>query len=79
MSRLPLATTAPVGPPAPLLDRFGRVHTDLRVSLGLRGNAPAHAALEAAWRDTIAGRGPGHAIDSPDSRRPERPMSAIGG
>ena len=37
------------------------------------------AAVEAAWRACIAGKGPGHAINSAGFRRPERPMSAIGG
>jgi cyclic pyranopterin phosphate synthase len=35
--------------------------------------------IEAAWRACIAGKGPGHAIDSADFQRPARPMSAIGG
>ncbi|MFC9701259.1 GTP 3',8-cyclase MoaA [Streptomyces sp. NPDC056943] len=55
---------------------FATEESDLRALL--RGGAD-DAALEAAWRNTIAGKGPGHAIDSPDFRRPERPMSAIGG
>ncbi|WP_018548766.1 GTP 3',8-cyclase MoaA [Streptomyces sp. LaPpAH-108] len=36
-------------------------------------------ALEAAWRSCIAGKGPGHTINSADFKQPDRPMSAIGG
>ncbi|MFD9065415.1 GTP 3',8-cyclase MoaA [Kitasatospora purpeofusca] len=35
--------------------------------------------VEAAWRATIARKGPGHAIGGADFVRPARPMSAIGG
>jgi cyclic pyranopterin phosphate synthase len=55
---------------------FATHESDLRALL--RGSAD-DAALEAAWRTSIAGKGPGHAINSPEFRRPERPMSAIGG
>ncbi|MEU1601369.1 GTP 3',8-cyclase MoaA [Streptomyces sp. NPDC005708] len=55
---------------------FATHESDLRALL--RGGAD-DAALEAAWRTSIAGKGPGHAINSPEFRRPQRPMSAIGG
>ncbi|SFY49447.1 Cyclic pyranopterin monophosphate synthase 2 [Streptomyces sp. F-1] len=55
---------------------FATKESDLRALL--RGGAD-DAALEAAWRASVAGKGPGHAIDSPEFRRPQRPMSAIGG
>ncbi|MFE5483462.1 GTP 3',8-cyclase MoaA [Streptomyces sp. NPDC056527] len=55
---------------------FATEESDLRTLL--RGDAD-DAAIEAAWRASVAGKGPGHAIDSADFRRPERPMSAIGG
>ncbi|WP_373682282.1 GTP 3',8-cyclase MoaA [Streptomyces sp. HG99] len=55
---------------------FATEESDLRALL--RGGAD-DAALEAAWRTCIGGKGPGHAINSPEFRRPERPMSAIGG
>ncbi len=35
--------------------------------------------LEKAWRTCVAGKAAGHAIGSAGFRRPERPMSAIGG
>ncbi|MFB8078965.1 GTP 3',8-cyclase MoaA [Streptomyces sp. NPDC056013] len=55
---------------------FATEESDLRALL--RGGAD-DAAIEAAWRTSIGGKGPGHAVDSPEFRRPERPMSAIGG
>ncbi|MEU2234871.1 GTP 3',8-cyclase MoaA [Streptomyces vietnamensis] len=55
---------------------FATEESDLRALM--RGGAD-DAALEAAWRSAIGGKGPGHAIGGPDFRRPERPMSAIGG
>ncbi|MFF3973415.1 GTP 3',8-cyclase MoaA [Streptomyces rubiginosohelvolus] len=55
---------------------FATEESDLRALL--RGGAE-DTEIEAAWRDCIAGKGPGHAIDSPEFRRPDRPMSAIGG
>ncbi|MEU8531318.1 MULTISPECIES: GTP 3',8-cyclase MoaA [Streptomyces] len=55
---------------------FATEESDLRALL--RGGAD-DAALEAAWRTCLAGKEPGHAIGSADFRRPERPMSAIGG
>jgi cyclic pyranopterin phosphate synthase len=55
---------------------FATEESDLRALL--RGGAD-DAALEAAWRASIRGKGPGHAIDTADFRRPDRPMSAIGG
>ncbi|WP_442819744.1 GTP 3',8-cyclase MoaA [Streptomyces sp. NBC_00841] len=55
---------------------FATEESDLRALL--RGGAD-DAALEAAWRTSVGGKGPGHAINSPEFRRPERPMSAIGG
>ncbi|MFB6527893.1 GTP 3',8-cyclase MoaA [Streptomyces sp. NPDC056399] len=55
---------------------FAPEESDLRALL--RGGAD-DAAIEAAWRTSIGGKGPGHAVDSPEFRRPERPMSAIGG
>ncbi|MFJ2936785.1 GTP 3',8-cyclase MoaA [Streptomyces sp. NPDC087219] len=55
---------------------FATEESDLRALL--RGGAD-DTAIEAAWRASVAGKGPGHAIDSPEFRRPERPMSAIGG
>jgi cyclic pyranopterin phosphate synthase len=55
---------------------FATEESDLRALL--RGGADDDT-IEAAWRSCIAGKGPGHAINSADFRRPERPMSAIGG
>ncbi|MEU9130713.1 GTP 3',8-cyclase MoaA [Kitasatospora sp. NPDC048540] len=55
---------------------FATEESDLRALL--RGGAD-DAAVESAWRNTIARKGPGHAIGSADFVRPERPMSAIGG
>ncbi|MFC1403694.1 MULTISPECIES: GTP 3',8-cyclase MoaA [Streptacidiphilus] len=55
---------------------FAATESDLRALL--RGGADDDA-VEAAWRDSIAGKGPGHAIGSADFRQPDRPMSAIGG
>ncbi|MFG2881207.1 GTP 3',8-cyclase MoaA [Streptomyces sp. NPDC048297] len=55
---------------------FATEESDLRALL--RGGAN-DAVLEAAWRASIGGKGPGHAIDSAGFRRPDRPMSAIGG
>ncbi|MET8540346.1 GTP 3',8-cyclase MoaA [Kitasatospora sp. NPDC004799] len=55
---------------------FATEESDLRALL--RGGAD-DAAIEAAWRVALAGKGPGHAIGSAEFVRPERPMSAIGG
>lgn len=55
---------------------FAAEESDLRALL--RGGAD-DTELEAAWRTCVGGKGPGHAINSDDFRRPERPMSAIGG
>ncbi|MGW8884519.1 GTP 3',8-cyclase MoaA [Streptomyces sp. NPDC055749] len=55
---------------------FATEESDLRALL--RGGAD-DTALEAAWRTSVGGKGPGHTINSPGFRRPERPMSAIGG
>ncbi|MFE2414384.1 GTP 3',8-cyclase MoaA [Kitasatospora sp. NPDC059408] len=55
---------------------FATEESDLRALL--RGGADDDA-VEAAWRATIGRKGPGHAINSEDFVRPERPMSAIGG
>ncbi|WP_030062432.1 MULTISPECIES: GTP 3',8-cyclase MoaA [Streptomyces] len=55
---------------------FATEESDLRALL--RGGAD-DAAIEAAWRLSVAGKGPGHAIGSAEFVRPERPMSAIGG
>ncbi|MGW4894479.1 GTP 3',8-cyclase MoaA [Kitasatospora sp. NPDC004240] len=55
---------------------FATQESDLRALL--RGGAD-DARIEAAWRATIARKGPGHDIGSADFVRPDRPMSAIGG
>jgi cyclic pyranopterin phosphate synthase len=55
---------------------FATEESDLRTLL--RGGAD-DTELEAAWRTCIAGKAPGHAIGSAGFRRPDRPMSAIGG
>jgi cyclic pyranopterin phosphate synthase len=55
---------------------FAREESDLRALL--RGGAD-DAAIESAWRISVAGKGPGHDINSVDFRQPDRPMSAIGG
>ncbi|MFB7369779.1 GTP 3',8-cyclase MoaA [Streptomyces sp. NPDC056222] len=55
---------------------FATEESDLR---GLLRGGADDAAIEAAWRASMAGKGPGHAIDSAGFRRPARPMSAIGG
>ena len=55
---------------------FAATESDLRALL--RSGAD-DGAVEAAWRASVAGKGPGHAINSADFRRPDRPMSAIGG
>ncbi|WP_436841525.1 GTP 3',8-cyclase MoaA [Streptomyces hydrogenans] len=55
---------------------FATDESDLRALLR---NGADDQALEAAWRTSLAGKGPGHAIGSAGFRRPERPMSAIGG
>ncbi|MEY9942634.1 GTP 3',8-cyclase MoaA [Streptacidiphilus sp. MAP5-3] len=55
---------------------FASEESDLRALL--RGGAD-DAEVEAAWRASVAGKGPGHAINSADFRQPARPMSAIGG
>jgi cyclic pyranopterin phosphate synthase len=55
---------------------FATQESDLRALL--RSGAD-DAAIEAAWRTSIAGKGPGHTINSSDFQQPDRPMSAIGG
>lgn len=55
---------------------FATAESDLR---GLMRAGADDDAVEATWRSCIAGKGPGHAINSAGFRRPERPMSAIGG
>ena len=55
---------------------FATAESDLRALL--RGGAD-DAAVAAAWRAGVAGKGPGHAIGSAGFQRPDRPMSAIGG
>ncbi|MFG2820563.1 GTP 3',8-cyclase MoaA [Kitasatospora sp. NPDC048365] len=55
---------------------FATEESDLRALL--RGGAD-DARIEAAWRNTIARKGPGHDISSADFVQPARPMSAIGG
>ncbi|MEU9043825.1 MULTISPECIES: GTP 3',8-cyclase MoaA [unclassified Kitasatospora] len=55
---------------------FATEESDLRALL--RGGSD-DAAIEAAWRASVTGKGPGHAIGSADFVRPDRPMSAIGG
>jgi cyclic pyranopterin phosphate synthase len=55
---------------------FATEESDLRALL--RGGAD-DAAIERAWRISVAGKGPGHNINSTAFRRPQRPMSAIGG
>ncbi|TDT95826.1 cyclic pyranopterin phosphate synthase [Streptomyces sp. 846.5] len=55
---------------------FAATESDLRALL--RSGADDDA-VEAAWRASVAGKGPGHAINSADFRQPDRPMSAIGG
>ncbi|MFD7579820.1 GTP 3',8-cyclase MoaA [Kitasatospora sp. NPDC059803] len=55
---------------------FATEESDLRALL--RGGADDDR-IEAAWRASVAGKGPGHAVNSDDFVRPDRPMSAIGG
>ncbi|MET7288080.1 GTP 3',8-cyclase MoaA [Streptomyces sp. NPDC005573] len=55
---------------------FATEESDLRALL--RGGADDDA-VEATWRSCIGGKARGHAINSEDFRRPDRPMSAIGG
>ena len=55
---------------------FASTESDLR---GLLRAGADDAGVEAAWRASVAGKGPGHAIGSAGFRQPERPMSAIGG
>ncbi len=55
---------------------FATEESDLRSLLRCGAD---DATVEAAWRTSVGGKGPGHAIDTPEFRRPERPMSAIGG
>ena len=55
---------------------FAATESDLRALL--RDGADDDT-VEAAWRASVAGKGPGHAINSADFRQPDRPMSAIGG
>ncbi|WP_371516472.1 GTP 3',8-cyclase MoaA [Kitasatospora sp. NBC_01300] len=55
---------------------FATEESDLRALL--RGGADDDR-IEAAWRASVAGKGPGHAVNSAGFVRPDRPMSAIGG
>ncbi|ORA26941.1 cyclic pyranopterin phosphate synthase [Mycobacterium aquaticum] len=55
---------------------FATEESDLRALL--RGGAHDDA-VEHAWRISVARKGPGHTINSATFRRPQRPMSAIGG
>jgi cyclic pyranopterin phosphate synthase len=55
---------------------FATEESDLR---SLLRDGADDAALESAWRTSVAGKGPGHAIGTAGFLRPERPMSAIGG
>ncbi|MFB8265753.1 GTP 3',8-cyclase MoaA [Streptomyces sp. NPDC055955] len=55
---------------------FATEESDLR---SLLRRCADDATVEAAWRTSVGGKGPGHAINSPEFRRPQRPMSAIGG
>ncbi|KJS52942.1 molybdenum cofactor biosynthesis protein MoeA [Streptomyces rubellomurinus subsp. indigoferus] len=55
---------------------FATEESDLRALL--RAGAD-DAEVEAAWRASVARKGPGHAVGSADFVRPDRPMSAIGG
>ena len=55
---------------------FASQESDLRALL--RDGAD-DAAIEDAWRASVAGKGPGHDIGGVGFRRPDRPMSAIGG
>ncbi|QMU68671.1 GTP 3',8-cyclase MoaA [Streptacidiphilus sp. P02-A3a] len=55
---------------------FATEESDLRALLRAGADDPA---VEAAWRASVAGKGPGHDIGGAGFRRPDRPMSAIGG
>ncbi|MER7669505.1 GTP 3',8-cyclase MoaA [Kitasatospora sp. NPDC096128] len=55
---------------------FATEESDLRALL--RGGAD-DGRIEEAWRASVTGKGPGHAIGSAGFVRPDRPMSAIGG
>ncbi|MFF3873995.1 GTP 3',8-cyclase MoaA [Streptomyces sp. NPDC001978] len=55
---------------------FATEESDLR---SLLRDGADDAALESAWRTSVAGKGPGHTIGTAGFLRPERPMSAIGG
>jgi cyclic pyranopterin phosphate synthase len=55
---------------------FASTESDLR---GLLRSGADDDVVEAAWRASVAGKGPGHDINSADFRQPERSMSAIGG
>jgi cyclic pyranopterin phosphate synthase len=55
---------------------FATQESDLRALL--RGGAD-DAEIERAWRISVAGKESGHTINSATFRRPQRPMSAIGG
>lgn len=64
-----------------LVNRLHAIDPDLE--LDLTGFAVEHGYrlrfIEQAWRACIAGKGPGHAINSAEFCQPDRPMSAIGG
>ncbi|GAA4994558.1 GTP 3',8-cyclase MoaA [Kitasatospora paranensis] len=55
---------------------FATTESDLRALLR---DGSDDDRIEAAWRVTVARKGPGHAIGTADFVRPDRPMSAIGG
>ena len=55
---------------------FAREESDLRAAL--RGGAD-DAEIARRFRESIAGKRPGHGIDDPTFLQPDRPMSAIGG
>ena len=55
---------------------FATEESDLRALLRAGADDPA---IETAWRASVAGKGPGHDIGGAGFRRPDRPMSAIGG
>ena len=55
---------------------FARAETDLR---GLVRRGADDSEIAAAMQRCLVAKAPGHGIDQPGFRQPERPMSAIGG
>ena len=55
---------------------FATRESDLR---GLLRSGAGDEEIADAWRVAMWGKGPGHDIGAPEFRRPDRPMSAIGG